>query len=106
MAGTTTDKGWNDKSDDDLLEIIIASSLEPEQKAQAILSIRERRVAEKHNRLVLYLTIAVAFATLLQGTAAAFTIYSSLQPHLSVTTSIHPRTTIVTPSQPQGGPRQ
>lgn len=80
MLRALTGDGWKEKSDESLLALITESGLPPEEKARAVLAMRERRVAETHSRVILVLTILVALATLVQaGSAAvgAFSIFTS-----------------------------
>lgn len=80
--------GWTNKSDDQLLRVILESGLRPEEKAQAVLSMRERRVTEIHNRRIRLLSVLVAIATAIQGIGAGFSIYIALrqQPAINLIT--------------------
>jgi hypothetical protein len=60
MGPSQSRDGWNDPTEGKLPNVIIKSAREPVEKAKGVRSMRERKIADKHNRVIIGLTLVVA----------------------------------------------
>ncbi len=65
--GRDKTRPFSDRSDDELLQEILNSEASLDVKAQAVLSVRERAVASRQNKLLLWLSLVASLATAIQA---------------------------------------